>query len=89
MYPFEVFKSHSRKNDDEPVVLELDESGDGVTGGVTVPCVCGVSLVRAAYPPHRWVHDGDEVIVQGGVVIQASAYDHEPRLNVIEATVVE
>lgn len=86
--PFQILPSSPRgekkKADPGPLVLELDADGNGVTGGVSVPCVCGTSLTRALYPPYDWVHEGDEVIIRGGVVIQGSAFDHLPVPDVID-----
>lgn len=83
--PFQIRQPspHTDKNIG-PLSLELDSDGNGMTGGVKVPCRCGAPLERTLYPPFDWVHVGDEVIVQGGVVIQGSAYDHLPSLDVID-----
>lgn len=67
---------------------ENEQVADG-PGRVLVPCKnCDVMLARQQYPPFRWVHADDEVILAGGQVVTTTKYAHEPDPNVIDAEVI-
>lgn len=54
---------------------------------VRVRCTCGVPCVRSLlHSDRRWVHEDDTIVVKNGRVVGGPLYDHEPALDVIEAT---
>ena len=89
--PFKIYQPSLKEDpdDSEPSLFEEGPDGNGLTGMVEVSCTCGVKITRTLYPPYNWVHVGDEVIVRNGIIIQASAYDHLPVLEVIDVEVVD
>lgn len=52
---------------------------------VTLQCkTCGADIATTDYPPWRWVHADDEVVIKGSKVLSVGKYDHVAVPDVID-----